>query len=54
MPWSVKDVDRHKKGLSQDQKVKWVRVANSVLRDSEDEGKAIRIANKQVGSGAGR
>lgn len=51
MPWKPSDVDKHKKGLSQDQKVKWVRVANSVLRDEEDEGKAIRIANLKVGSG---
>lgn len=48
MPWSVKDVDKHKKGLSQDQKVKWVRVANKVLKDSDDESQAIKVANSQV------
>ena len=54
MPWSVKDVDSHKKGLSPSQKRKWVRVANGVLKDCQAsgggkscEGKAIRIANSQ-------
>lgn len=50
MPWSVKDVDKHKKGLSQDQKVKWVRVANDILKRDNDEAKAIKAANSQVKS----
>lgn len=51
MPWTVKDVDKHKKGLTSSQKKKWVSIANSVLRDcqkkggSDCEGKAIRVAN---------
>ncbi len=53
MPWSKKDVDGFKKGLSDKQKEKWVATANSVLSDcmkkggSEKEcaGKAVRIAN---------
>jgi len=55
MPWTVKDVDRHKKGLTPEQKKKWVKVANGILRDctkqggstSSCEGKAIRIANSK-------
>lgn len=48
MPWSADDADKHKKGLSDDQKKKWAKIANSVLADSGDEGKAIRIANSKV------
>jgi len=53
MPWTVKDVDRHKKGLTPAQKKKWVSIANSVLKDCQSkggkdcEGKAIRIANSK-------
>lgn len=45
MPWTKSDVDKHKKGLTDAEKEKWVSIANSVLKDSGDEGKAIRIAN---------
>lgn len=53
MPWSEKDTERFKKGLSDEGKKKWVSTANSVLSDcmkkggSEEEcaGKAVRIAN---------
>lgn len=53
MPWTVKDVDRHKKGLTPSQKRRWVKIANGVLRDCQKnkgkncEGKAIRIANSK-------
>lgn len=53
MPWTTGDVDRHKKGLTPEQKAKWVRIANSALRycirkggkPENCEGQAIRIAN---------
>jgi len=45
VPWTVKDVERHKKGLSPAGKRKWVAVANSVLKQTGDEGRAIRVAN---------
>lgn len=53
MPWSKKDVDKHKKGLSEKQKEKWVATANSVLASCLKKGtaratceaQAIRIAN---------
>jgi len=58
MPWTVKDVSKHKKGLTDTQKKKWVSIANSVraqcLKDGNDEktcdARAIRIANSQVNS----
>lgn len=54
MPWTVKDVSKHKKGLSTEQKKKWVSIANSVLRECRQknerdcDAKAIRAANSQV------
>lgn len=51
MPWRVQDVEKHKKGLSQDQKRKWVRIANKILDEDGDESKAVKVANSQVGSG---
>ncbi len=56
MPWSVGDVNRFKKGLSEKQKKKWVSIANGVLRDcrqdngSNCEEKAIRTANSRLSS----
>lgn len=53
MPWSVDDVEKHRKGLTPAQKKKWVSVANSVLAKcksdggSDCEGKAIRVANSK-------
>lgn len=53
MPWSVKDVDSKKKGLTPAQKKKWVSVANGVLKKcqasggSNCEAKAIKIANSK-------
>ena len=53
MPWTVKDVDGFKKGLTPAQKKKWVKIANGVLKDCQSkkgkdcEGKAIRIANSK-------
>lgn len=48
MPWTVADVDRHKKGLSADDKRMWVAIANHILKQTGDEGRAIRIANARV------
>lgn len=55
MPWSIEDVDKHKKGLSPAEKKKWVSVANGVLKKCLADGgtdatcapKAIRIANSK-------
>jgi uncharacterized protein YdaT len=35
MPWTVKDVDSKKKGLTPAQKKKWVKIANGVLKDCQ-------------------
>ena len=55
MPWTVSDVDSHKKGLSPTDKKKWVSIANAILRDCLAKGgtdatcapKAIKIANSK-------
>jgi len=53
MPWTVDKVDEHRKGLSDSQKKKWVRIANGVYKTCLAEGgddkkcapRAIKIAN---------
>lgn len=58
MPWTVSDVDKHKKGLSDKQKKQWVRIANSVYGkclkkgDSEEScaASAIKQANGVIGN----
>jgi len=55
MPWSVSDVESHKKGLAPAQKVKWVGIANAIYKKCLADGgsdktcapKAIRIANSK-------
>ncbi len=58
MPWTKKDVDRFKKGLTEKQKDQWVAIANSALQSclkeggeqSECEASAIKQANGSVGN----
>lgn len=46
MPWSPSDATRHNKSVkSAHGRDIWSSTANSVLAESGDEGKAIRIAN---------
>lgn len=53
MPWTIEDVDRHKKGLSDKNKKLWVTVANNALKTCLEKGgnqktcevSAIRQAN---------
>ena len=60
MPWGKGDVEKHKKGLSDKQKEKWVKIANGALASCIKKGKkegecatsAIRIANSMVGNSA--
>ena len=53
MPWTVKDVDSKKKGLTPAQKKKWVSIANSVLKSCKAKGgkncdaQAIKVANSK-------
>jgi len=52
MPWKAGGAKRHtKKAKSLSQKRKWAATANSVLKRSGDEGKAVRIANSVVKKG---
>lgn len=56
MPWMMKDVESHIKGLTDKQKSAWVSIANSTLdlclhnggNAANCEGKAIRIANAKA------
>ena len=49
MPWEKKDATKHQKAAKSDaDKRLWSAVANKVLHESGDEGKAIRIANAQI------
>lgn len=49
MPWKYKDAPKHtKQATSKSAKTKWARIANAVLSETGDEGKAIRIANASV------
>lgn len=49
MPWKMSDAPRHtKKAKAPGAKRQWSAVANKVLQDSGDEGKAVRIANAAV------
>ena len=55
MPWTARDASRKtKKAASPGAKKQWSKVANSVLADSGDEGKAIRIANAAVAKRRGK
>lgn len=45
MPWAPDDASKHNKNLSKRGKRQWAKVANKVLTESGDEGKAIRIAS---------
>jgi len=49
MPWTPKDATRHtKKARSAGAKRQWSTVADKVLAQSGEDGKAIRIANAAV------
>lgn len=49
MPWTAADAYKHtKKADTKLEGKQWASIANSVLKDSGDEGKAIRIANAAV------
>lgn len=49
MPWKPADAKRHTKKASTPKKKRaFAQVANKVLAESGDEGKAMRIANAAV------
>jgi uncharacterized protein YdaT len=52
MPWSAKDASKHtKKADTPAEKKQWAKTANSVLKSSKNEGKAVRIANSAIAKG---
>lgn len=49
MPWSAKDATKHTdKARSATAQRQWMHVANSVLKRTGDEAKAIREANQVI------
>ena len=55
MPWKMSDATRHtKKADTPKKKKQFAKVANKVLAESGDEGKAVRIANAAVKKNKGK
>jgi uncharacterized protein YdaT len=49
MPWNPDDAERHTKKADDPKRQRmWAEIANSVLAESRDEGRAIREANAAV------
>ena len=49
MPWNPDDAERHTKKADDPKRQRmWAEVANSVLSDTGDEGRAVREANAAV------
>jgi hypothetical protein len=49
MPWKPSDAQKHtRRACTKAGKEEWAKIANKVLKESGDEGKAIRIANAAV------
>jgi len=49
MPWNSEDAERHTKKANDPKRQRmWAEIANSVLSDTGDEGRAIREANAAV------
>jgi uncharacterized protein YdaT len=50
MPWTADEAERHtRKADNAKRQRMWAEIANSVLAESGDEGRAIREANAAVG-----
>jgi uncharacterized protein YdaT len=49
MPWTAADAERHTKKADNPKRQRmWAEIANSVLADTGNEGRAIREANAAV------
>jgi hypothetical protein len=49
MPWTPNQAQEHNRGADTKKKKKvWSEVANKILRETGDEGRAVRIANHAV------
>lgn len=45
MPWSPDDAKRFKKDISPASSQRWANIANALLKETGDEGQAIKMAN---------
>ncbi|MFA5385422.1 MAG: hypothetical protein WC364_12340 [Eubacteriales bacterium] len=55
MPWTGKSFkSKHNKNLSPSIADEAAKIANAILRETGDEGKAIRIANSQIKNKKGK
>ena len=55
MPWTAKDAKRHtRKAATPKTKRQWAAVADSTLKRTGDEGRAVRAANAAVARRKGR
>ena len=55
MPWTAEDAERHtKKADSPKRQRMWAEIANSVLAETGDDGRAIREANAAVARDYGK
>lgn len=49
MPWDYKSFrEKHNQKLTPEQAKKAARIANAILKETGDEGRAIRIANARA------
>jgi uncharacterized protein YdaT len=48
MPWTAKDAARHDRKATGKKSKQWAEVANSVLKSTGDEGRAVKTANGVV------
>jgi uncharacterized protein YdaT len=48
MPWTSKDAARHDRKATGKKSKQWAEVANSVLKSTGDEGRAVKTANGVV------
>jgi hypothetical protein len=49
MPWTAADAKKHNKNANTAAKQKkWAATANSVLKETGDDAKAIRVANASI------
>jgi uncharacterized protein YdaT len=52
MPWTAEDAERHTKKADDLRRQRmWAEIANSVLSDTGDGGRAIREANAAIAKG---
>jgi hypothetical protein len=48
VPWNAETIKKHNRGLTGAKAEQTAKVANAILKETGDEGKALRIANWQA------